>query len=166
MTASSSFILQKKLVFHFHMCHTLSISTYQHQYYQQLLPISTFHWLPNKHGGNTRECNVLHNNIYGKNEFSLCFGFVEHSQLSIQTIIIGRVENSENSEVFSEIFKSKFSILAIGQNRKLGMKKTRNNISEVSKISEFSICHFFIFFLIFSFFFYKCFSGSLFYICN
>ena len=74
---------------------------------------------------------MLHNNIYGKNEFSLCFGFVEHSQLSIQTIIIGRVENSENSEVFSEIFKSKFSILAIGQNRKLRNKKTWNNISEI-----------------------------------
>ena len=49
---------------------------------------------------------------------------------------------------FSEIFKSEFSILAIGQNRKLGNKKTRNNISEISEISEvseFSICHFFIF---------------------
>ena len=45
----------------------------------------------------------------------------------------------------SEIFKSEFSILALGQNRKLGNKKTRNNISEIfeiSEVSEFSICHF------------------------
>ena len=68
------------------MCHTLSISTYQHQYYQQLLPISTFHWLPNKHGGKTRECNVLHNNIYGKNEFSLCFGFVEQAKNKVYIV--------------------------------------------------------------------------------
>ena len=88
---------------------------------------------------------------------------------------------------FSEIFKSEFSILAIGQNRKLGNKKTRNNISEISEISEvseFSICHFFIFFLNFFFLFYNfdlslfhflsyfflffinVFSTSLFYICN
>ena len=48
--------------------------------------------------------------------------------------VSGQVENSENSEI-SEI-------LAIGQNRKLGNKKTRNNISEISEVSEFSICHF------------------------
>ena len=70
---------------------------------------------------------------------------------------------------FSKIFKSKFSILAIGQNRNLGNKKTRNNISEIfetSEVSEFSICHFFIFFLIF-FLFYKCFFRIFFfYICN
>ena len=53
---------------------------------------------------------------------------------------------------FSEIFKSEFSILAIVQNRKLGNKKTRNNISEISEFSEFSICHFFLFF--FSYFFF------------
>ena len=43
----------------------------------------------------------------------------------------GQVENSEileNSEIFSEIFKSKFSLLTMGQNRKLGNKKTRNYI--------------------------------------
>ena len=66
----------------------------------------------------------------------------------------GQVENSENSEIsetrkfFSEIFKSEFLILAIGQNRKLGNKKTGNKISEtseISEVSEFSICHFFIF---------------------
>ena len=63
----------------------------------------------------------------------------------------GQVENSENSEIsetrkfFSEIFKSEFLILAIGQNRKLGNKKTRNNISEISEVSEFSISLFFIF---------------------
>ena len=63
----------------------------------------------------------------------------------------GQVENSENTEIsetrkfFSEIFKSEFLILAIGQNRKLGNKKTRNNISEISEVSEFSISPFFIF---------------------
>ena len=46
---------------------------------------------------------------------------------------------------FSEIFKSEFSILPIGQNWKLGNKKTRNNISETSEVSEFSICQSFIF---------------------
>ena len=49
---------------------------------------------------------------------------------------------------FSEIFKPEFSILTVGQNRKLGNKKTRNNISkisEISEVSEFSICHFFVF---------------------
>ena len=51
-------------------------------------------------------------------------------------------------QYFSEIFKSEFSILAVGQNRKLGNKKTWNNFSEISKISDFSkflICHIFIF---------------------
>ena len=51
-------------------------------------------------------------------------------------------------KLFSKIFKSEFSILPYSQNRKLGNKKTRNNDSEISKISgisEFSICHFFIF---------------------
>ena len=49
-------------------------------------------------------------------------------------------------QYFSEIFKSEFSILAVGQNRKLGNKKTWNNFSENSDFSdffEFSICHFF-----------------------
>ena len=70
---------------------------------------------------------------------------------------------------FSEIFKSEFWILAVGQNRKLGKKKTPNNFSEISEISdfsEFSICHFFIFFLIFFSLFTNVFSKSLFYICN
>ena len=59
--------------------------------------------------------------------------------------IFGQVESSENSEFFPEICNSEFSILAIGQNRKLGNKKTRNNISEISEVSEFSIWHFLIF---------------------
>ena len=70
---------------------------------------------------------------------------------------------------FPGIFKSEFLILAVGQNRKLGKKKTRNNFSEISEISdfsEFSIRHFFIFFLTFLKIFYKCFSKSLFYLCN
>ena len=51
----------------------------------------------------------------------------------------------KSRKFFLEIFESEFSILAVGQNRKLGNKKTRNNISEISEVSEFSICHFFIF---------------------
>ena len=55
---------------------------------------------------------------------------------------------------FSEIFKSEFSILAVGQNRKLGKKKIQNNFSEISDFSKFSNCHSFIFFLIFFLFFF------------
>ena len=44
----------------------------------------------------------------------------------------------KTQKFFSEICKSEFWILAIGQNRKLGKKKTRNNISEISEISEVS----------------------------
>ena len=62
----------------------------------------------------------------------------------------------------SEIFKSEFSILALGQNRKLGNKKTRNNISKISEVSEFSICHFLFSFLFF-FFFYRCFFQDLYF---
>ena len=54
----------------------------------------------------------------------------------------------KSRKFFSENFKSEFSILAVGQNRKLGNKKTRGNFSEISDFSdfsEFSICHFFIF---------------------
>ena len=67
-------------------------------------------------------------------------------------------KSRKSRKIFSEIFKSEFSILAVGQNRKLGNKKTRNNFSEISKISnfsEFSICHFYIFFLNFFSFFIK-----------
>ena len=59
-----------------------------------------------------------------------------------------RSKTRKTRKFFSEIFKSEFSILAVGQNRKLGNKKTRNNISEISeisKVSEFPICQFFIF---------------------
>ena len=63
---------------------------------------------------------------------------------------------------FSEIFKPEFSILTIGQNRKLGNKKTRNNISKISEVSEFSICHFLFSFLFF-FFFYRCFFQDLYF---
>ena len=80
--------------------------------------------------------------------------FQSHLLSSEKASKSGQVENSEkleiskSSEIFSEIFKSEFSILAIGQNRKLGNKKSRNNIyeiSEISEVSEFSIWHFFIF---------------------
>ena len=64
---------------------------------------------------------------------------------------VGQVKNSENpeiseiSEIFFEIFKSEFLILIVGKNRKRGNKKTQNNISEISEVSEFLICYFFIF---------------------
>ena len=57
-------------------------------------------------------------------------------------------KSQKSRKFFSEIFKSEFTILATGQNRKLGNKKTRNNFSEISDFSDFckfSICHFFIF---------------------
>ena len=71
----------------------------------------------------------------------------------------GQVKNSKprKSLKSSEIFESVFSILTVGQNQKLGNKKTRNNISKISEISEdseFSVCHFFIhffFFILFQF---------------
>ena len=60
-----------------------------------------------------------------------------------------RLEKSQKLwKLFSKIFKSEFLILAIAQNWKLGNKKTRSNISEISKIFEvfeFLICHFRIF---------------------
>ena len=79
---------------------------------------------------------------------------------------LARSKTWKTRKFFSKIFKSEFSVLAIGQNRKLGNKKTRNNISEISEVSEFSICHFFIFFLSFFYFFINVFSRSFFYICN
>ena len=84
---------------------------------------------------------------------------INHRQLCLYCNVIfltrirkhwARSKTRKTWKFFSEIFKSEFSILAIGQNWKLGNKKTRNNISEISKISEvseFLICHFFIFFL-------------------
>ena len=77
----------------------------------------------------------------------------EHTARIFLLIILGQVENSETleipeiPEIFSKNFKSEFSILAVGQNRKVGNKKTRNNISdifEISNFSEFSIWHVFI----------------------
>ena len=85
------------------------------------------------------------------------------------TSFSARLKTRNTRNFFSEIFKSELSILAVGQNQKLGNKKTWNNvsgISEISGVSEFSICHFFIFFLIFFSFLINVFSGSLFYICN
>ena len=86
----------------------------------------------------------------------------------------GQVEKSKTSEIskiseiFSKFFKSEFWVLVVGQNQKLGNKKTRNNFSEISKIfdlSEFLVCHIFIFFLNFLPFFINIFSNSLIYIC-
>ena len=59
-------------------------------------------------------------------------------------------KSPKSRKFFSEIFKSEFSILAVEQNQQLENKKTGNNISKISEISEvpkFFICHFFIFFL-------------------
>ena len=66
---------------------------------------------------------------------------------------------------FPEIFKSEFSILAVRQNRKLGNKKTRNNFSEISGISDYfkiSICHFFFYFFLFYSFSYTVFQNLYF----
>ena len=68
---------------------------------------------------------------------------------------------------FSEIFKSEFSILAVGQNRKLENKKTRNNISEISpRFPSFRHATFWFSFLILFSFFINVFSVPLSYICN
>ena len=53
-------------------------------------------------------------------------------------------KSRKTQKFFSEIFKSEFLIFAIGQNRKPGNKKIRNNIYEIyeiSKVSKFLICH-------------------------
>ena len=77
-----------------------------------------------------------------------------------------RSKTRKTRKFFSKIFKSEFSILAVGQNQKLGNKKTRNNISkvsEISEISEFSMCIFFILFLNFFFFHYIFFFQDLYF---
>ena len=71
----------------------------------------------------------------------------------------------QKSQNFSEIFKSEFSILAQRLNQKLKNNKTLNTffkVSEISNFSEFSICHFFIFFLD-SFFVSLCFFPNLYF---
>ena len=78
-------------------------------------------------------------------------------------------KSPKSRKFFCKLFKSEFSILAVGQNQQLKNKKTGNNISKISEISqvpEFLICHFFIFFLNLFFLFLYVFSVSLFYICN
>ena len=86
----------------------------------------------------------------------------------LRPIFLARSKTRKTRKFFSEISKSEFSILAIGQNRKLGNKKTRNNISEISEISEvseFSICHFSFFKkLFFSVFYFRQFRTS--YLCH
>ena len=58
---------------------------------------------------------------------------------------MARSKTRKTRKFFSEICKSEFSILAIGQNRKPENEKTQNNISEISEVSEFLIRHFSIF---------------------
>ena len=79
---------------------------------------------------------------------------INHRQLCLYCNVIfltrirkhwARSKTRKTWKFFSEIFKSEFSILAIGQNRKLGYKKIQNNISKISVVSKFSVCHFFIF---------------------
>ena len=95
-----------------------------------------------------------------KNMGNLLAKIVEKSIFSKMklTILLARSKTRKaqkswkSQNFFSEIFKSEFSILAVGKNKKLGNKKTWNNfskISQISDVSEFSICHFFIFFRIF-----------------
>ena len=79
-----------------------------------------------------------------------------------------RSKTCKTQRFFSEIFKSEFSILAIGQNRKLGNKKTRNNIFEffaISEVSKFSICHFSFFKKLFFFQFSYSRQFRTFYLC-
>ena len=66
----------------------------------------------------------------------------------MEVYITARSKTRKTRKFFPEIFKSEFSIFAVGQNQKLGNKKTRTNISEnseISEVSELSICHFFVF---------------------
>ena len=112
-----------------------------------------------------------------KNMGNLLAKIVEKSIFSKMklTILLARSKTRKaqkswkSQNFFSEIFKSEFSILAVGKNKKLGNKKTWNNfskISQISDVSEFSICHFFIFFRIFFPFFLFVFSNSLIYSFN
>ena len=68
------------------------------------------------------------------------------NQIFIHTWARPRTQKTRKSQktrkFFSEKFKSEFSILAVGQNRKLGNKKTPNNISNISEISEFRLATF------------------------
>ena len=65
---------------------------------------------------------------------------------------------------FSEIFKSEFSILAVGQNRKFGIIFPR--FPRFPTFPSFPFATFSISSLIFFSFFINVFSKSLFYICN
>ena len=73
----------------------------------------------------------------------------------------------KSRKFFPENFKSEFSILAVGQNRKLGNKKTRNNISEIfPRFPRFWYATFWFSFLILFSFFINVFSVPLSYICD
>ena len=70
-------------------------------------------------------------------------------------------KSRKSRKFFSEIFKSEFLILAVGQNWKVWNTKTRNNFFEVFKISDF--CEFWFATFSFSFLFFlsvfiSCFS--------
>ena len=74
-------------------------------------------------------------------------------------------KSRKSRKFFSEIFKSEFLILALGQNWKLWNKKTRNNFFEISKISDFCEFWFTTFSVSFLFFlsvFINCFSDYIF----
>ena len=93
-----------------------------------------------------KEASQKHQNIIGNiHAFFFCLSFLCISNKFCYNEVA--VARSKTQKFFSDILKSEFSILAIGQNRKLGNKKTRNiisEISEISEVSEISICHFFI----------------------
>ena len=106
-------------------------------------------------------------NVLAKIVKKFIFGKMKLTSLPARSKTQKPWKSQRSRNFFSEIFKSEHSILAVGQNRKLGNKKTLNNFSEISKISkvsEFSICHFSIFFLNFFSFFVNVFSNSLIYI--
>ena len=67
-------------------------------------------------------------------------------------------------KIFSEIFKSEFSILAVGKNRKLGMIYPR--FPRFPRFPSFRFATLSFSLLVFFFFFKNGFSVSLFYVCN
>ena len=71
---------------------------------------------------------------------------------------VNSTSNSSQRKYENPSFKCEFLILAVGQNWKLRNKKIWNNISEISK---FSICRFFIFQKTFSLFYSRQFISML-----
>ena len=128
-------------------------------------------YVKNKHNVQEILCKQSRESVWGKkvvifNHRQQCSEFSSICVKRGPGQKLSNLRNPWNLRIFFfGIFKSKFLILAVGQNRKLRKKKTRNNFSEIPKISdfsEFSIRHFFIFFLTFSFFFLNVFQNLYF----